>query len=499
MYDVYMEIIPLRFITDEDVSLVGKDLVTLATIKRLGFPVPDGIVIFPPHIPFKTILKSYLEHDTERFEQSLDIIRSKVFNIPLPEKLEHELKEHHLKASQVWKDALQRWMAQIRSKVWREGVSEQLVEDLSPIPIFFTGAHKSWGEAFYEPDSRTIEIKVVQGELSGDEQEILKRYVERLKKKILDHYVLHWIIDEKGIYIIQISAFTHTIEEKKFEAEVSIRSFVPEHKKEERIQTKLKLFGDFSEGLVVDHDIDGIYLASERIETDDQKIMKLVESGILADDYVIFQLTNHKSFSDVSSTLRLIHQPELVQKEIRTFLFAKHNYGKTRLHGTKPLRQSLLHLQLGIPKITSVFELEEMKKLMQKCGVERRGNTKYWVELSVPENWVHIELYLKAGLDGIIVDLDELYGALIGVEGYRTHPFYTFSAEVVLSFLKTYIKKAGVPILFKSERILDDEVVRFVVEEGVFGLILNRIQLGGARQYISRFEKRHMLNKHREV
>lgn len=495
-----MDILPLLFVTDEDAPLVGRELTALANIKRLGIPVAEGIVVFPPQIPFTTILKSYLEHDTERFEQSLSIFRNQVFAIPVPEKLESELEKHHMKASQVWKDALSRWLDQIRSKVWREGVSEKLVYELSPIPIFFTGKHSASGEAFFDAEEKAIKIRVTEGDLVGDQQEKIKEYVDLLKRKVLSHYVMHWIVDDKGIQIVRIVEFTHLVDTKKFETEVSIKSYVPESKKEEKsIKTKLKLFGDFSEGLIVEPNIDGIYLASERIETDDLKIMKLVESGMLVDEYVIFQLTNHKSYSDVSSTLRLIHQPELVQKELRTFLFAKHNYGKTRLHGTMPLRQSLLHLQLGIPKISSLAELQELKKLMKKCGVERKGNTKLWVEFSVPENWVHLEAYKEEGLDGIIVNLDELYGTLIGVEGYRILPFYKFDAEVVLSFLAQFIKSAKVPVLFKSEYALDDEIVKFSILHGVFGLILNRIQMGGAREYIARFERKHVLDRQVEI
>ena len=55
------------------------------------------------------------------------------------------------------------------------------------------------------------------------------------------------------------------------------------------------------------------------------------------------------------------------------------------------------------------------------------------------------------------------------------------------------MKELTVPVLFKSEHVLDDEVVRFSVKHGVFGLILNRIQLGGAREYVYRFEKRFLL------
>ncbi len=495
-----MDVLPLRFITAEDAPLVGKELTELALIKRLGFPVADGIVLFPPHIPFTTILKSYQAHDSVRFEQSLEIIRSQVMKIPYPEKMESELEKHKMKAAQVWKDALTRWLEQVRSKVWREGISEKLVSGLSPIPIFFTGKHMASGEAFYDGEDRAVKIRIIEGELEGEIQDKLKEYVEQLKKKILSHYVLHWIVDDKGIHIVRIVEFTHILESKKYESEVSIKSYVPESRKEEKkIKTKLKLFADYSEGLIVEPDVDGIFLASERIETDDQKILKLVESGMLVDEYVLFQLTNRKSFSDVSSTLRLIHQPELVQKELRTFLFAKHNYGKTRLHGTMPLRQSLLHLQLGIPKIASLNELQEMKKLMKKCGVVRKGNTKLWVELSVPENWVHLEAYKEEGMDGIIVNLDELYGALIGVEGYRTLPFYTFDPEVVLSFLAQFIKKAKMPVLFISEYVLKDEIVTFAITHGVFGLILNRIQLGGAREYIARFERKHILEKQVEL
>lgn len=117
MYYSDMDVLPIKYITEDDRIRVGKEMTDLATMKRAGFPVPEGLVLLPPEIPIHETLKAFRDHDRERFESSLTIIKRKFFEIEPPQELVEELKKHSISVQTVWKDALQKWIEQIRSLV----------------------------------------------------------------------------------------------------------------------------------------------------------------------------------------------------------------------------------------------------------------------------------------------------------------------------------------------------------------------------------------------
>ncbi len=504
MYYKSMDVLPLKYITDEDKIAVGKELADLAVLKRKGFPVPDGLVIFPPEIPIHETLNTFRDHTRERFESSLIMFKKKLFEIAPPEVLISELKKHHVSHKIVWKDTLTKWVEQIRSNVWRnESVSVSVVGELSPVPVFFIGRKRSSGRVYYSSDESKIVILTDTGELGDEEKKLLGDIMERIQKGFVFHYLLEWVCDDRGIYITRVRDFDELALVSPAGAKDSITMHNAEAVKKDSVKTMLKLFVDLSEGLVTEEDADGIFLASEKIETQDQKIMKIVESGMGQAETVIFQLTNINSNHDVSSALRLIHEPELLQKEVRNYLFAKHNYTKQTLVGSDVVKNSLMHIQLGIPPVRSVSELSALKDKLKNLGVERRGNQELWVELSIPQNWIEIEKYIKEGIDGIIVDLDLLHRFLIGrADNTSGDQFYQFSAKLVLDFLEGYIGKVNkkdIRFLFKSSHALDSEVVTFCLKKGVFGLILDKVQFGGARAFVARLERHHVIDKHVEL
>ncbi len=502
-YAKCMDLLPIRYITREDATIIGNELRELGALKRLGFPVPEGLVLFPPDIPFKEVLKSFKEHDRDRFEQSLTIIKSKLYALPKPYQLDSELKNKNISADIVWKDVLTNWLGQIRAKVWQQGsVSDDLITNLPPQPIFFTGIQKASGTAFYRNSDRKIIIEVSTGQINEKEQEKIEELILRLKKKVFFNYVIHWILENEGeIFIVKVQPFTNAdnyhlpVKEK---IEISVKDKDSNQPEVKKIKTSLKIYADLSEGLTMERDLDGIFLASEKIESEDQKILKLVESALACDETVIFQLTDIRSSEDVSSTLRLIHQPELLAKEIRTYQFAKHNYTKQVRTDEGVLKQSLLHIQLGLPLIHSVRELVDIKKELKKLGVERKGNQKLWLDFSVPENWVNINQYINEGIDGLIVNIEQLEINLLGLGSMPDNPYYKFDPKIVTNFIRLYagqIKKSNLMLLFRGEHALDPEIVKFSLLHGFSGLILKSYQLPGADEYIARLEKHHFLDR----
>lgn len=505
-----MEVIPLKFIHHDDTLLVGKELVDLASLKRLGFPVPEGLVLLPPQLPLTTVLRAYKEHDRDRFEQSLEIIRRQVYAIAPPESLDEQLKGYTVPVEIVWRDALKSWLEEVRSKVWRLGVSEKLVENLSVVPIFFTGIHKVSGNAFFNSDTQKIVIQVVQGELHNDFQKKIEELVEKIRKKVLTSYIIDWIVDENDLWIVRVYPFTHDIEtqetkekvrEPSLRVEILSRSLIPEHIK--KVRTSLKIYADLSEGLTIAKDIDGVFIASEKVETDDQKILKLVEGALAVDEQVIFQLADIRSAFDISSSLRLLNQTELLEREIQTFQFAKHHYSKlsssSKTSGEMVEKRVLQNLHIGVPVVRSVDEFTKIKLLIKNLGV---AHVEIWTDFSVPENWIHLDSYISAGLDRITLNLDELYSFLIGKEQYSNHPFYKFEPQTVIDYLTPFMKRLhqkNIRVLLRCEHVLDPLIIKFALSSGLYGLILKSYHLAGANEYISGFERKHILNRQIEL
>jgi hypothetical protein len=492
-----MDVIPLKFIHHDDVSIVGKELVDLASLQRLGFPVPEGLVLLPPQLPLTTVLKAYKEHDRDRFEQSLEIIRRQVYAIAPPEALIEHLKPNKIFAETVWKDALKSWLEQIRSRVWRLGVSIDLVEDLTAIPVFFTGNHHVSGRAYFNSETQKIVIQVINGELEDDLQKKIEETVEKSRKKVLTSYIFDWIFDGKDFWIVRVYPFTHEVETEDVKEKVEIQTIHVPVVTTKRIQTSLKIYGDLSDGLTIAKEIDGVFIASEKVENDDQRILKLVESALAVDDDVIFQLADVRSLHDVGSGLRLLHQVDFLEREIQTFLFAKHHY--TKVQSVTMQKRILQNLHISIPIVRNVSEFSKIKIQLMNLGL---NNVNTWVDFSIPENWIHLEEYLKIGLDGVIVNMDELYGFLIGVEQYNNHPFYNFETKTVIEFIAPYLKllhKEKVKVFLRSEHVLDPEIIKFSIAQGIYGLILKPYHLAGSLEYIGGFERKHILNKQPEL
>ena len=153
-------------------------------------------------------LKAFRDHDRERFESSLTIIKRKFFEIEPPQELVEELKKHSISVQTVWKDALQKWIEQIRSLVWRKGsVSISVLDDLAGIPVFFTGKHIAFGRAYYSPDETKIILLTDSGEIGDREKKKLEEIVEKLHKKFVFHYLIHWGCDENGVFITRVRTF----------------------------------------------------------------------------------------------------------------------------------------------------------------------------------------------------------------------------------------------------------------------------------------------------
>jgi hypothetical protein len=456
------EILPIKSIREEDLPLLGKSLINLAKLYHFELPVADGIIVVAPHLRLKTIVEHYEKQGQEIFEQSLHIVKSEIQKIPVPVELEKILRSKEIDARKVWFELLETWLSEIRSKIWREGFSPNLVEELTAQPVFFTKKILFSGEGYFNAVEKIVEIHSSHEKLTPEQILELDEMVGKANKKLVIPHIYNWIFDGH-FKIVKVREFTqHPKKEPEY------RSNKVEEKVElesPKFRTTVNVFLDASENLAIQKNIDGVIIDSEKIIDFETKIRKYSE---LARNFselpVIYKLADVQDENNLRGALRLIHQGSLLKKDVEIFLFARNKIG-------------MFNTQIAVPLTRSVNEFLQLKRDLAALGVSRKGSLKMWFEMGVPENFINLEEYLLAGFDGAIVNLDELSALLggfnpLGEEG----TFYKTQIKGLVNFLEDglrLLKKAGMPVLFRGELGLNDEMIHLLIEKGLFGLIVN--------------------------
>ena len=122
-----------------------------------------------------------------------------------------------------------------------------------------------------------------------------------------------------------------------------------------------------------------------------------------------------------------------------------------------------------------------------------------WLEIAVPENIVNLEDYLVAGLDGIVLNLDELISHLNGFDAsHEELLFYKNEAKALMSFLEDGLKllhKSKIPFIAYGTLSLYPQVLEFLTEKGVFGIVVERYEVSSAHELLHQTERRLILRR----
>ncbi len=479
-----MDILPIEKIRDEDGALVGTDLVNLARLAQLGFPVAPGIVITPIEIELRTVLKYFNLNDKEIFEQSLTLVRREILKIVVPENLAKILSKKKIRAQSIWQSLLEAWLSEVRTKVWQGGFKDGVTLGLSAQSIFFTQKIAISGNAFFDPVSDQVEVRLETGDLTPKIREQIDSLTTKANKRLFLPQIYHWIVEEKSekVQLVKLSPFTQS--PLREAANISYPS--PEEKREPKSVTKV--FLDLSEGLVVNPAVDGVLICGEKSENFKNLVFKLVEAGnTFSQQDVIFKFSDAvEHIGGVRGSLRLIHQKSLLQTEAQAFLFARNT-------------KRLLSLSIAVPFVRSVNEFLEIKREISSLGITRKGSLKIWLEVAVPENIIHLEEYLSTGLDGILLNLDELSSWLGGFDDNLPESvFYQKGVKALLKFLEDAMKtlhKNRIPVLAMGNLSLHDDVLEFLISKGVYGVVSSLANSHSLHEHLKFLEKRHVRDK----
>lgn len=477
-----MDVLPVEKIREEDVSLVGPNLVNLAKLAQLDFPVAGGIVVTPPEFKLKTILEHFDFKDKEIFEQKLTIIKKEVSKISTPETLKKILVSKKMDDKKIWQDLLGFWLEEIRARIWKQGLGIGLTANLSAQPIFFTSKISSSGRAYFSQEENQVVVEKEKGRLTPELELEIEKVVEFANKKLLLPQIYHWIVGRNRIHLVKLAPFTGDSNLQDSTALDSL-SLSLEGLPETEKDSALKVFLDLSDSLQIAKELDGVILAAEKMGDFEKKVFKLVDLGSsFPHQAIIFKLSDIiDQFGGVRGTLRLIHQKNLLKEDVEVFRFIRN-------------KKHLYNVQLAIPFVRSANELLALKRELASLGVSRKGTLKIWLEMAIPENLLNLEDYLEAGIDGVILNLDEISSFLGGYDGSLPESiFYKKQIKALLKLLDPSFKslhQERVPILVSGLLALEDEVLPFLVRKGCWAVVVSLGNSHSLKEHLRFVEKR---------
>ena len=323
---------------------------------------------------------------------------------------------------------------------------------------------KASGSAYYDPFSEDVLIDIKSGKPHPRDLKKIVELVNLANKKLFIPHVYEWIFDGE-VKLIRLTPYTPQVQGYTPDAPAQIdKKFTPS-----KARSAVKVFLDLSEGLVVEKEVDGIFIASEKISDFDELTFKLVESAA--------------TFSTSPVLLKLAAKLEPI---LAALDFARHKKGLNNIH-------------IVIPNVRTPNEFMQIKGELAFKKLMRKNSLELWLELSVPENIINLEEYLTLGLDGVVLNLDELIAHLNGFD-LKDQEFASYKKEVkgMLRFLED-----GIKILHKTEHkflafgsmSLYSEVLDFLVERGVYGIVVERYEAHSANDYLYQAEKRLILRR----
>ncbi len=508
-----MEILPIKSLHDEDGLIFGALNVKLAKLHHAGISVANGIIVTAPNLHLKVALEHYDFGSKEIFEQSLTLVKKELQSLPIPEILEKELrgeKQYLLNeevldsAKKVWLVLLEIWVTQIKQRLWQSGFYPGIADDLEPQVIIFIKKLESLGGAFIEAQEKETVIDVKKGKLEPSDLKKLDEVIQLINKKLILPHNFEWVLDG-GIKISKILPYNPTViasEAKQSSLDYTQTSVNNPTKFASSVEpprndnkSTVKVFLDFSSGFVVEPNVDGVFIASEKIfdlnkphDSFEELAFRVVETAQTYPNSPVFLKLADKSegMGKVRGALRLIHQPTLLDPIVDVLLFSRNQKKQQNVY---PI----------IPFVRSVAELIEIKKLLSLKKITRNNNYQIWLELAVPENIINLEQYLLTGLDGVVLNLDELISHLSGFDPKEQElAHYKKEVSALLKFLEDGLKllhKSKVPFIATGTLSLYPEILDFLVEKGVYGIVVERYEVPSAKEILHQAEKKLILRK----
>lgn len=502
-----VEVLPVKVLTDSDIPIFGKLNISLAALLRSGISVANSLVVTAPDLHLKTVLEHFDFGTKEVFEQSLTLVKKELEKTPVPQELNREIGKHNdfwvdgqnIKTlKKLWLHLLNLWLDQIKTRLWQDGFYQGLTENLDaqsvvllPKKKLFGSLVKTYGYTSLSPKGDEVEITVTKGELHPADLKKLDDMVKEANKRLFIPHTYQWI-EERGVKFSKVLPFTPNFDQY---TSLNVASQPVSANKSEARKTTVKVFMDLTVGSLEDLNCDGVYLDSGRIfdlnkpQTSlDDLILRLVQVGQLSPfSPILYKLADKsEGMGKVRGALRLFHQKSLLEPLIQAFKFAKEREGVKNIYPV-------------IPFVRSSAEFLQLKRELAVRKLLRKSSLQIWLELAVPENIINLEEYLAGGLDGVVLNLDELISHLSGFDLVEQDlAFYKQEVKGLVRFLDDGLRllvKSHTPVVCTGTLISHPQVLEFLVDSGVKGVVVERYEGESINDHIYHMEKRVILKR----
>lgn len=487
-----MTVLPIKLITDTDLPLFGESLLNLGKLARADFSVPSAVGVSAPEIVLQTVLTHVEGITKDIFDQRLVIIKKEVFHISIPEDLYRELGRQPLfyfedqlykNKVKLWQAMLERWLEEIKRFLWNNGFSEGVNLSLSPLVVIFLKEKSFPATAFYDPALQDVVVKCEKA-LPAPIANQIDRLVTAANKKLFLPQNYHLLIGARNVYLTGLTPFTQSLPASEVP-----QVFIPKTAQKEVAKSAVKLFLNLSSGFALATKVDGILIEGEKLNNFDEAVFKLAEASLSLPKCPVIYKMPETGFGGVRGALYLIHQKSLLDEVGKIILFVRN-------------KKNICNVELAIPLTRSSEELLQLKRELAAREITRKGSLKIWWEAAIPENLINLDDYLQAGIDGVILNLDSLQRWLGGfevteMEHYRKQ---IMALEKFIGPALKLLHKEKIPVLVKGELAAYSDVLNWLLEQGVWGVVANSVhEAEELPDYLNWIEKRLIGNKLKAV
>lgn len=499
-----VEILPIRLLTDEDGPIFGSLNIALGKLLRAGIPVAAGIAVTPPNLKLKTVLEHFDFGAKEVFEQSLTLVKKEIRTVPVPKQLLEETGQHkkffldgeEIKSiKNLWVALLDAWLDRIKQRLYSTGFYQGITEGLDPEIVIFVKKAESIGTAYFDPLQDDVEVLVKEGKLHPNDLKKIVEIVNKANKKLFIPHEYRWILD-RGMKLTKVLPYTPSGAISSIPIGTDLKI------KPREAKSAIKVFFDLSGGFIIEKNIDGVYIDSGKTfdlnrpdGSFEDLVFKIVESAMTFSESPIFVKLADKSegpsagragMGKVRGALRLLHQQNLFNPLVEAISFARH-------------KKNLNNVHVIVPFVRGVSELLQIKKELADRKLVRKKSLQIWMELAIPENLINLEEYLAAGVDGVVLNLNELVAYLNGFDPLQEDlSFYKNEVEGMIKFLEDGVRllhKSKVPFMACGSLTFNPKVLEFLVEKGIYGIVAERFEAHSAHDLLNQVEKRMILKR----
>lgn len=446
----------LKYLYHEDESYIGKKIANLVKLHHAGLSVAEGILVLPPVDEILTIIKDLRLTSQAELSEREEQLKKRILKISLTSNLKTKYSKYHF--DRAWENLLLQWFGKVRNQIL---LAEKI--NLEPKVIFLVHKPTSYGVAFKDPYIKKIEIKVGEGKLTEEEIRELETLIKKCDQTLVIHQRYDWILDQtlKIIGVNQLSLDEPKVE--KFEAlKADNLSEVRSVKK-----GSTKIFYDATDGFSPDQDIEGVIMDSSLLNPDGVKLDRL--------EYKIWKLTEI-CLNNYSLPILYKLDKTNLREDAEVVSFIRH-------------KRQLLNLQIGIPACKSSTDLAGIKRELASWGLFRKGSLKFWVEFGSVENFINLNEYIDVGIDGMVINIDLLVQSLYGSVEEIDIKKVSLDIKKYLENNLSQLKKANLPILLFGSLLRSDDLIRFLVEKKIWGVVINTSEQYGLKHYIREIEK----------